>query len=113
MAHGIVKAGIDLKELKTNDVEISGKKIRVTLPPSRITETYLDDNKTEVVDYKLGLLRAFDKNLEQDARRQAILDINRAAREAGILHDADDRARAQMESLLKLLGFEEVEFRSP
>jgi hypothetical protein len=39
------------------------------------------------------LLRSFDKDLEQNARKQAVEDINRAARNGGILKDADERAR--------------------
>jgi hypothetical protein len=113
IAHGIVKAGIDLGELHEGDITISSNKIFVRLPPARITDTYLDDKLTQVVDYNKGLLRSFDKNLEQDARRQAVMDINRAAREAGILKDADERARQELTSLFHQMGYEEVEFRGP
>ncbi len=34
----------------------------------------------------------------------------RAAREGGILKDAEDKAKTQFTNLLKLLGFEEVDF---
>jgi ribosome recycling factor len=57
------------------------------------------------------LLRAFDKDLEQTARRNAVDDIARAARKAGILEDADKRARAELQSFFKRAGFESVEFR--
>ena len=33
LAHGIVKAGIDLKNLAPGDVTISGKTVRIKLPP--------------------------------------------------------------------------------
>jgi hypothetical protein len=111
VAHGIVKAGVNLDELKPGDVTISGKKIGLTLPPPRITDTYLDDNLTEIIDRKTGLLRTFDKDLEQNARRQAVEDINRAARNSGILKDADERARTQLTNFFRLLGYEEVEIR--
>ena len=113
VAHGIVKAGIDLGEIKTNDITISGKKITLKMPPSRITDTYLDDKHTQVLERSTGLLRTFDKNLEQDARQQAVLDLNRAAREAGILKDADDRAQAQLKNLFHQIGFEQVELLPP
>ncbi|MDB6125508.1 MAG: hypothetical protein JWQ71_4501, partial [Pedosphaera sp.] len=72
---------------------------------------YLDDKQTQVVERKTGLLRAFDKDLEQNARRQAVDDLNRAARNSGILKDADERARLQLINLFRVLGYSEVEFR--
>jgi hypothetical protein len=113
LAHAKVKAGIDLRELKGGDIQVSKNKISVTLPPSRVFDTFLDEQHTQVIDYKQGLLRSFNKNLEQNARAQAVLDINRAAREGGILKDADDGARAQLTGLFHQMGFETVEFRSP
>ena len=110
VAHGIVKAGVDLSEIKPGDIRTSGKKIIVKLPPARITDCYLDDKYTEVVDRKTGLLRTFDKDLEQNARRQAVEDINRSARNSGILKDADERARAQGTGFFRQWGYEDVEF---
>jgi len=55
-------------------------------------------------------LRDFDKGLETTARQNAVDDISRAARMAGILKDADDRARLELASFLHQAGFEPVEF---
>jgi hypothetical protein len=111
LAHGVVKAGIDLKRLQPDDVTITDKKISIKLPVSQITDAYLDDKQSQVIDHTTGLLRAFDKDLEQTARQNAVDDIGRAARKAGILEDADKRAQAELSSLLKRAGFEQVEFR--
>lgn len=111
LAHGVVKAGIDLKRLKPADIVITEKKISLKLPVTQITDAYLDDKASQVIDHATGLLRAFDKDLEQSARQAAVDDIARAARRGGILEDADKRARAELESLLKRAGFEVVEFR--
>jgi len=110
LAHGIVKAGVDLGQLGPNDIKVSGNQITVKLPPTRITEAYLDETQTRVIERTTGLLRTFDKDLEQNARVQAIDDIRRAARTGGILKDADQRAQAQLTALFKQLGFEEVTF---
>jgi Protein of unknown function (DUF4230) len=110
LAHGIVKAGIDLKRLKPSDVEISGKSIRIHLPPPQITDAYLDDSQTRVIDYTTGLLREFDKNLEQTARANAVDDIRRAARNAGILDDASKQARLELALFLNQAGYDHVEF---
>lgn len=111
VAHGIVKAGVDLKELKPGDLEVSGKTVKIKLPPARITDCYLDDKKNEVIERKTGLLRAFDKDLEQNARKQAVEEINLAARNEGILKDADERARTDLTTLFRQMGYEEVKFK--
>jgi len=111
LAHGIVKAGMDLKRVTPNDVTISGKKICLRLPPPQITDAYLDDAKSQVIDHVTGLLRVFDKDLEQTARANAVDDIRRAARMDGILDEADKRARLELELFLRQAGFEQVEFR--
>jgi hypothetical protein len=113
IAHGVVKAGPDLGEITSDDLEVDGKKIIVKLPPARITDAYLDDRQTKVVERTTGLLRVFDKDLEQAARQNAVDDIRRAARLHGIQKDADERARALLKNLFLQLGFEEVEFRNP
>jgi hypothetical protein len=110
LAHGIVNAGIDLKRIKLDDVTISGRSISIKLPQPQITDAYLDDTQTQVIDHDTGLLRMFDKDLEQTARENAVDDIRRAARNAGILKDADERARLELELFLREAGFEQVEF---
>jgi hypothetical protein len=110
LAHGVVKAGIDLKHLTPADVSISGKTIRIKLPPAQITDAYLDDNLTKVIDWKQGFLRSFDKDLEQKARQMAVDDIRRAARTDGILNEANQRAMWQLAVFFQNAGFERVEF---
>ena len=113
LAHGIVKAGIDLKQFSPADVTISGRTIRIKLPPAQITDAYLDENQTKVIDWKQGFLRSFDKDLEQKARQMAVDDIRRAARNDGILDEAMKRAQLQLAVFLQGAGFERVEFTSP
>lgn len=110
LAHGIVKAGIDFQRMKPEDLQMHGRSIRITLPRPQITDAYLDEKQTKVIEWTTGFLRAFDKDLEQTTREKALGDISRAARQSGILNDADERARAQLKDLLLRLGFEEVEF---
>jgi hypothetical protein len=111
VAHGVVKAGIDLNQVGPGDLQVSGKSILARLPPAQITDAYLDDQQTKIVERATGLLRVFDKDLEQTARQNAVDDIRRAARNNGILKDADQRARSQLTSLFHRLGFEKVELR--
>ena len=65
-----------------------------------------------MVERTTGLLRTFDKDMEQNARRQSILDLNLAARESGILIDAETKAKAQLTNLFGMLGFSQVDIKS-
>jgi hypothetical protein len=110
VAHGVVKAGLDLGSVDAESIEISGRRVILHLPPARITEVYLDDRQTQVVERSTGMLRVFDKDLEQQARARAVEEIERAARYSGILAEAADNAHRQLKVLLTGLGYE-VEFR--
>lgn len=110
VAHGIVKAGINLEAIKTGDIQITGKKLTMKLPGAGLTDVYLDEHRTQILERSTGLMRAFDKDLEHNAREQALQKLSRAAYDSGIIKDADDRARSQLGSLFLQLGFEDVQF---
>jgi len=110
LAHGTVKAGIDLKRLKPEDVQFVGNTIRIRLPLPQITDAYLNERETKVIDWQKGFLRDYDKDLEQTARQNAVDDIRRAARIDGILTEADSRARMELASFLGKAGYQHVEF---
>lgn len=106
LAHGIVKAGVEFDKVTLEDVELTGKKVTIVIPAAKITDCYLDDRQTRVVERSTGILRTFDKDLEQNARKIAVDDIRRAARTAGIVKDADERAREQLEKMFQQMGLE-------
>src|SRR5947207_2326440 len=58
VAHGVVKAGVDLQEIKPEDVRVEDKRVIVRLPRAKITDVYLDEHKTRVVDRTTGILRS-------------------------------------------------------
>lgn len=108
LTHAVVKAGVDLKSMRAEDIQVSGKKVVVRLPSARITDCYLDDHRTEVWEHNTAFWRPLDKDLEQNARRQAVEEIRRAAAEQGIQKEAMERARSQLKWLLQNLGYTEV-----
>jgi hypothetical protein len=108
VAHGIANAGIDLDKVTADDISADGKSITIRIPKPRLFDVYLDERHTQIVERSTGMLREFDKDLEQDARRQALDQIRVAARDSGILKDAEDRARLQLEALFRGAGFETV-----
>jgi hypothetical protein len=109
LAHGIAKAGVDLRKLRPEDVSVHEGSLKVVLPKPQIFDVYLDERQTEVIERSTGVLRSFDQEMEQEARRQAVDEIRRAARAAGILQEAEDRARSQLVALGRASGFSGVE----
>ncbi len=112
LAHGVVKAGVNLGSLTNSDVEITGEKITLTVPSARVTDAYLDERNTQVLDRQTGLLRSFDKNLERTARQYALAEIQRAARQNGIEREANERTKEQLTAFLRALGYKKVEIRT-
>jgi hypothetical protein len=110
VAHGIVKAGINLEAIKPGDIQITGKKLTVKLPGAGLTDVYLDEHRTQILERTTGLMRAFDKDLEHNAREQALQKLSRSAYDSGIIKDANDRARTQLGNLFLQLGFDDVQF---
>jgi hypothetical protein len=109
-----VTAGVDLSQLGPGDVtvEAGGRRARVTLPPAEVFHTGLDNEHTYVHSRKTGLLARRSEGLEGRARAEAERALGEAAREAGILRRAEASAAKTVESLVRSLGYEEVEVRS-
>jgi hypothetical protein len=110
VAQGVVKAGIDLQKIESSDLELDLNTVHLTLPPVTITDVYLDEQNTRVLEHSTGLLRAFNKDLEAEARRQAVEELRRAARQGGIYQDAQLQAQQQLTNLFGRLNLE-VKFR--
>lgn len=108
VAHGVAKAGVDLQKLRPSDVQIRGRHLSLSLPRPQLVDVYLDEGKTQVLERSTGILRLFDQQMEQEARREAVESIRKAARAAGILRDAEERTRLQLTTLARSAGFEDV-----
>ncbi len=111
VVHGQSIAGIDLSQLKPEDVRIDAAthKIHVTLPASQLFVTTLDNQHTRVYARLTGLLVPVDQNLESDTRAKAQDQLQKAALSDGILDAASKNARATVTTLLYSLGFQQVD----
>lgn len=113
VVHGQSIAGIDLSQLKPEDVQITetsgNRSIRVTLPPSQLFLTSIDNQRTRVFARSTGLLVPADQNLESDTRAKAEQQLQQSALADGILDAARKNARATITTLLYTLGFNHVE----
>ena len=111
VVHGQSVAGVDLSQLKPEDVHIDSTRraIRLTLPASQIFFTALDNQHTRVYARSTGLLVPVDQNLESETRAKAEAQLQQAALGDGILDSARKNARATVSALLYSLGFQQVE----
>ena len=81
----------------------------MTLPPSELFMTTLDNQHTRVYARSTGLLVAADANLESETRARAQDQLQKAALGDGILDAASKNARATVTALLYGLGFQQVD----
>jgi hypothetical protein len=113
VVHGQSIAGIDLAQLRPEDVHISDRNgvrsIRVILPASQLFVTTLDNQHTRVYARSTGLLVPVDQNLESDTRAKAEHQLQQTALSDGILDTARKNARATITTLLYSLGFQQVD----
>jgi hypothetical protein len=115
IVHGQTTAGVDMSKLQPDSVEITegaqGRSIRLTLPPSQVFVTTIDEQKSRVYARDTGLFVKADPNLETQVRQKAQSQLQQAALSDGILDVAMKNARATVTAMLEGLGFEHVEIR--
>lgn len=111
LATGDVIAGLDLAQLKPEDVWRSPDgTINVRLPRPQVLVTRVDNKESRVLTRKTGVLRRVDIDLETRARQHAEENIRAEALKKGILGLASQNGEKKMAELLRTLGAERVRF---
>ena len=110
VASGDVTAGVDLAELKPDDVTVSADRRSVTirLPPAQVFSARLDNDRTYVHTRQTDLLATRKESLETEARRAAEQTLKAAAEDAGIIKRAQESVGRTVQVLVRSLGFETV-----
>jgi hypothetical protein len=113
VVHGESVAGIDMAELRPEDVRIDAatRSIHVTLPPAQLFATTLDDQRTRILVRSTGLLVPMGQALGPETRARAQDQLQQTAQAEGILDAARKNARATVTALLSSLGFEQVDVK--
>ena len=111
VVHGEVIGGVDLAKLQPSDVVIQGQNIRIALPKAEIFSTRIDNTKTRVYSRDTGLFSSPDPNLESEVREEAERQLQQAALQDGILKAANQNAHNTIQSMIKGLGFKQVDIQ--
>lgn len=112
IATGNVEAGVDLGDIRKDDVSVNGDAVTIDLPKPEILSASLHEGKTRVYDRDLSPLNIRpDDDLVEEARLRAVEKVEGAARGNGILDTAEQNAEDSIRAFVSTLGFEEVRFR--
>jgi hypothetical protein len=109
VAEGEVVAGVDLSQVIPADIKVQGRAVTITLPPADILYSRIDNERTYVYERNTGLFRTVDPTLESRARLLAEKSLVEWATQRGIHRKAEESAILQLQSLLRGLGFEQIE----
>jgi hypothetical protein len=115
IAYGEVRAGVDLKDLKAEDVQVTNNTIQLRLPPPRILDSKIDVNRSSVYDYNrgfLGLGPDVGPQLQTLAQRETLKKIVAAACSQGVLKQANERAELVVEKLLNTAGYKQIQVKT-
>src|SRR5688572_17346118 len=86
-----VEAGVDLANLRQDQVDVDGESVTVRLPPAQILNASIDEKETKVWDRSRTWWTPwapYSKELEGRAREQGLEAARQAALEMGILRQA-------------------------
>ena len=111
IASGEVTAGVDLSQISESGIQIdeARKQVTVLLPAAKISSSKIDNEKTYVHTRSTDLLAEREVQLESQARRMAEAGFVKAAREAGIIEEAERNVARTVEALIRSLGYERVD----
>jgi hypothetical protein len=115
IAYGEVRAGVDLKDLKADNVKVVNNTIQLQLPPPRILDSKIDVNRSSVYDYDrgfLGLGPDTAPQLQTLAQQETLKKIVTTACQSNLLAQANDRAQLVVEKLLNTAGYKQVEVKT-
>ena len=101
---GKVFAGMNLKEIKENDVHVTGDSIHVTLPPAQILNTIINPSGFETFDEKGN----WNEKEVTAVKIKIKNELTTRALQQNILKQAEKRSRDIIETFLRSTGFKKV-----
>jgi hypothetical protein len=112
IAVGSVRAGIDLTQLRPDDVKIENNVAEIALPPPKILDSKIDVNRSSVYDAQRSILFSPGGIDGQDkVMRKALEQIVLSAEKSGLLETAGDQAKKVVSDLVRMMGIHDVNVR--
>jgi hypothetical protein len=110
VAVGDVVAGVDMAKLPESDVHVDAAdgSVHVVLPAPEVLSTAIDEKLTHVYGRSTDLLAERKEELETLARKEAAQQIEKGARDGGILDRARSSAERTLRALVLSLGYKMV-----
>lgn len=103
---GSIKAGIDLSQLKEENITIENKNITLNLPPARVIYLNIPPESVKLEFQKVGFWRdKFSFAEQNELMTQAEQQIRMAADSIGIIQSAEKNASIFLTGFLKRLGY--------
>ena len=103
VAVGHVRAGIDLSQLREEDVILGQDILLLKLPPPILQDCFLSENDSYVVSRQTGIFAQDSLDLDSSARSFAVIQFRDAALSENILEEANLNAKTAIEEFLKLV----------
>lgn len=102
-AAGTVMAGTSLEGFDEKDIDISedGKRLVIHLAPTKLYDPQIDERLTYAKVENGVFVSNEDVRLSEEARLQAVTNINNEACKSTLLQDAADRTQVNLEKLIK------------
>jgi hypothetical protein len=104
-----VVAGVNLKQLREEDVHIEGKHVTVTLPPTKVLMVYVDEALTRVISHRNGWFTGQDLSMLEAARREAMESMVNAAIDKDLFEKAGAQAATAVAAIARGLGFDDIQ----
>lgn len=105
-----IKAGVDLEKLRAEDVEITGKRIKLKLPPVQVINfSYpAEEFSYDPMVSKNAFLNKIDLSDQEQYFQDAETDIRNSLKNMGIVSATQKKTTLMLETLLRTLGYNEI-----
>ena len=107
-----VKAGIDLSQIKAENISINGKEITLELPKASILSVNIRPENIRTEYEEVGLFRSdFSAAERNQLMAQGEKQIRNSIESTGILRTAETNASLFIGQFLRQLGYQQVDIR--
>lgn len=101
---GTIKAGVDLDKA---EVDVSGKKITITLPAAEILSHEIDEDSLEIFDENTSIFNPLKVSDYNTFNKEQKAEMEKKATDKGLLTEAGKKAADAIDDFISQLGSDE------